>query len=411
MGVTGTIRPIGEDDVEEWTATMLAAFHAVPVEGEAAARRARWDLERTLAAVDGGRIVGTLRSFRTEVTLPGGAQEPASGITNAAVLPTHRRQGNLSALMHEDLSRSIGRGERLAVLGTAEYPIYPRYGFGPATELMDIELDATVDFVARPETGTVDLVSPSDLRKIGLEVYERVRAVRPGTIIRPEMRWDVELGIVVPPGEDVVPKHAMAALYRDAAGVAQGFARFHSDQAWGPDHRPASVMTIDEMLVVTPDASAALWRFVCSIDLVRRVKAGDRPVDELLPWLVSDARAVQRGGLGDGMWVRVLDVPAVLEARRYPTEGSLVIEVVDPLDHAAGRFRLDAGPEGAVCERTDRPADITLPVGTLGSVVLGAHRWPVLAAAGAMREHAPGAVERGDRLFDWPIAPWCPIEF
>lgn len=408
--MTTTVRTIEEADADEWTATMLSGFHSVPAEGDGAARLRRWDLDRTLAADEDGRIVGTLRSFASEVTLPGGAQVPASAITNAVVRPTHRRRGHLSALMRSDLDASVARGEPLAVLGSAEYPIYPRFGFGPGADVVDMELDATVAFLDRPETGTVELVTPADLRSTGPEVYEQVRAARPGTITRADHRWDLDLGIEVPPGAEPTP-HAMAALYRDATGAARGFLRFHSDHHWGHDHRPASTITVDELLAATPGATAALWRFVASIDLVRKVKAGDRPLDEPLPWLVTDARAVYRSGLGDSLWVRVLDVPSVLSARRYPTEGALVLDVTDGMGFAAGRFLIEAGPDGARCEPTDRPADVTLSASMLGAVVLGAHRWPVLAAAGLMEEHVPGAVERADRLFDWPIAPWCPIDF
>ena len=70
---------------------------------------------------------------------------------------------------------------------------------------------------------------------------------------------------------------------------------------------------------------------------------------------LRDYRAYRVTFVGDFLWTRVLDAPAALSARRYGTEGSLVIDVVDefrPDGAADGRFRLDASPEGATCNRS-----------------------------------------------------------
>ena len=45
-----------------------------PAEGDAEFRRGHTDLDRAWAAFDGTSVVGTLRSFPTPLTLPGGAR-------------------------------------------------------------------------------------------------------------------------------------------------------------------------------------------------------------------------------------------------------------------------------------------------------------------------------------------------
>src|SRR5205823_3769751 len=77
----------------------------------------------------------------------------------------------------------------------------------------------------------------------------------------------------------------------------------------------------------------------------------------------------------DDLWVRIVDVPGALEARRYRIEGRLVLEVDDPRrPGAGGRFELEGGPDGARCVRTDAEPEVVLDVGVLGSLYLGGVR-------------------------------------
>ena len=50
--------------------------------------------------------------------------------------------------------------------------------------------------------------------------------------------------------------------------------------------RPHSTAEVDDLCAATPAAEARLWRFLAELDHVTTVTAGDRPVDELLPWLL-----------------------------------------------------------------------------------------------------------------------------
>jgi hypothetical protein len=95
----------------------------------------------------------------------------------------------------------------------------------------------------------------------------------------------------------------------------------------------------------------------------------------------------------------------------------VVIEVADELlAENAGRWRLraDAGaaaPAGASCERTSAPADVALPVGTLGAAYLGGTRLSSLAGAGLAAELRPGALAALSAALAWDPPPWCPAIF
>jgi len=134
------------------------------------------------------------------------------------------------------------------------------------------------------------------------------------------------------------------------------------------------------------------------------VRAPRLSVDEAVRWMVSDQRAIR--GIGrDHEWLRILDVPRVLSARRYDAPGSAVIAVADPLGYAEGTWRLDVDPDGtAVVEPVDAAADLALSVADLGSILLGGVRPSTLRAAGriagdadaaeaATRTHLAGIVE------------------
>ena len=75
------------------------------------------------------------------------------------------------------------------------------------------------------------------------------------------------------------------------------------------------------------------------------------------------------------------------------------------------RYLLDAGPDGASCSRTDRDANLRLPIDALASVWLGGLRATQLVAARRIVEVSPGAAARLDRLVATDRAPWTPYEF
>ncbi len=166
------------------------------------------------------------------------------------------------------------------------------------------------------------------------------------------------------------PPKGYRALYRSPQGVPEGYVRYGANQGWD-SMRQTGELTVEELVATTPAAYERLWRYCCEVDLVTTVRAGDRPVDEALPWLLEDGRTVRQTGRFDFLWVRVLDVVAALSARRYAVEGRLVVDVVDPLGFAGGRYALEGGPSGAVCARTEQAAELTMPVEALGSMYLG----------------------------------------
>ncbi|MGV9994103.1 GNAT family N-acetyltransferase [Streptomyces sp. NPDC003374] len=410
------VRPIAEAEIADWTRALNTGFLRSPaVSGDEVADRASYIVpDRTLGAFDAGRCVATFRSFPQEVTAVGGAAVPADAITNVTVSPTHRRRGLLSRMMARDLAAARERGDVVATLIAAEYPIYGRYGFGPATSAVQWTIDvprAGLD-PRRPgpdDGGRIDLVDGGDVRKLGPELHERLRRLKPGAVDRSERWWRMSTGALdVNRASWVEPFHA---VHRAADGTVEGLVRYRCDDTWGDAKQPLNTATVSDLIAVTPAAERALWLYLCSIDWVVKVKTGWRAPDDLLPHLLPDPRAAAITTQADWLWVRVLDVVRALEARTYEGTGALVLEVADRTGPAGGRFRLEAGPDGAACTPTTRRADLVLDVAELATLWLGDESAVRLAALGRVQEERAGAARLADALLRTSRRPWCPDVF
>jgi predicted acetyltransferase len=403
------IRPITEPEFAAWLDAMHTGFldHAAP--GEAAFRLPSVDFARALGAFDGDRVVGTFRSFPTELTVPGGARLPADAVTNVAVLGSHRRRGLLSRMMERDLGAARERGDAVAILIASEYPIYGRFGFGPATVNVSYAVDTNLASLVRPVEPDVELVDGKAFRELAPGIYDRHQSVTAGEIGRMAFRWEVLAGLLDPPGADLPKRHRVVA--RDAEGTPAGYLVFHVEADWSSSARPTHTLTVDELIAPDHEVEARLWAFCFTVDLVATVKAENRAEHERLPWLLRNARAMWEASRWDFLWVRVLDVPVALAARTYPRQGGVVLEVVDPMGFAGGRFALEGGPESATCEATNAQPDLTLSVRTLGSAYLGRHSLRLLAESGLVQVHDPNALSVAEAMFSTPVAPWCTTWF
>ncbi|MFJ1749208.1 GNAT family N-acetyltransferase [Streptomyces sp. NPDC088116] len=410
------IRTITASEFPDWTRALDTGFLRPPVTSDEvlADRLAHSDLARTRGAFDNGRCVGTLRSFSQEITTVGGAVLPADAISNASVTPTHRRRGLLSRMMYADLAQAKERGDAVATLIAAEYPIYGRYGFGPAAFITEWEIDvvrAGLD-PRRPapdDGGRIDLIDGAEVRGTGPELFERFRTGRAGTVSRDERWWRIHTGVTSNGHPWTEPFHA---VYRSAAGEVDGLVTYHSaDGMWGDRKQPLNTVSVRKLIATTPAAERALWHFICSIDWVTTVRTDYRAPDDLLPRYLPDPRAARIVTQADYLWVRILDAVRALEARTYGVPGTLVLEIHDKAGLAGGRFRLDASEAGASCVPTAESADIALDVRELGALYLGDESALSLAALGSLSEERPGAAALTEALFRTPRRPWCPDVF
>jgi predicted acetyltransferase len=404
--VTIDIRPITDAELTAWQRHTSRAFAGTPND-ERVERYLRPNvrLEDTLAAFDGGEIVGTAHHEPAPITLPGGAVLPCAGVTRVSVAPTHRRQGILTRMMKYQLKQARDAGNPLAALWASEAPIYGRFGYGLASvhEEWSIERDHSNFAWWAPEPkGRVRFLRLEDAREIIQPMFDAYASTRPGGMPRICYRWESFLADETSDREGASPLNLV--LYEPPAGEPTGYVAYRMKGEW-PDRSPEFKLEVQELVALDAAAEAGLWRYLFGIDLVGVVTAPDLPADAALPWLVSDFRRLKRV-LQDGIYLRILDVPRALGARTYGAIGRLVLQVDDPTcDWADGRYVLEAGDGGVDVDRTEAEPDLVLHPAGLATLLLGTETASLLARAGLIEERTPGALLRADAMFASPTAP------
>ena len=355
------------------------------------------------AAYDGERVVGSMGYIDFQ-TVSHDKRISTAGVTIVTVSPTHRRQGILTRMMEVAQRDAADRGYAMASLYASEPPIYGRYGFGQAFSRENQKIDRSkAALIGSPQPKGVVRVADTKAQIADLQrIFSLAGVERPGWIDRSDLAWDHRLD------DEEWGRHGDSelhcAIYYEGE-LAQGHVLYRRT---GDDRTGLSV---DELLALTRDAEYALWNYCFGIDLVEEISIRNRPLDDALPWMLRDSRALERVPQ-DSIWTRIFDVPAVLESRSYSSAGDLVIEVIDEAGgYASGTFLLSASPDGATCVSTDRSPDLTMDVAQLGSIAFGGTRPSVLERAGLIDENRPDALSRADGMFATRKAPWTVVDF
>jgi predicted acetyltransferase len=373
----------------DWPAISLlaaASFGVFQHPDSLAAWRTLMPADSTVVACDGDDIVGMSHYLDLQLTVPGGAVLPVAGVTLVGVAPTHRRRGILRAMYTELHRRIADAGYPLAALTASEGGIYGRFGYGPAT----IEQDLTVDRRAAqfhrdvPDPGGVRLVKPAEHRDEFAEIYDRWRRRTPGGLVRPRALWDDEL----------------ADHENTRRGGTEWFGFLHPDgyvlyRVFGDD---PMFVRVGEFTAVTTNAHIALCRALLGLDLMEKVVFSTHPTDPL-PYLLTDNRLARITHNEDDLWLRIMDIPAALQARSYQAGLSTVIDVSDGFRSDGGRFALQIHDGRARCTPTDAPADVQMDLDVLGSLYLGAHSASAFLPANRLRANDTGLVWQLDAAF------------
>ena len=198
-------------------------------------------------------------------------------------------------------------------------------------------------------------------------------------------------------------KAFFTVVHSDPNGVDDGFVAYELGGHWSgglPDRR----LLVWDMHAATPEAYAALWRYVYSVDLVGTVAATNVPIDDPLRHLVVDGRRVRVDFVNDGLWLAPLDPVPLLGARTYSISGRLNLEVHAP-DGSATTYAVEGDAAGGQCGTTTASADLVCSTATLGACLLGGTRWSELAPAGLVEARSDEVLRRADAMFMTTPAP------
>ena len=306
-----------------------------------------------IGAVDGETWVAGATAFSLRLTVPGGVVR-AAGLSDVGVAPTHRRRG---VLRQDDAlaPRSGSRPRRAAV-----DPPRVRGRHLPALRIR--AGDAAGEFRGGAERRSASRGRPSRSDASGWS-----RATRRCGSSRPSSRRSPRTGSARSTG---LPRSGASRSWPMTRGggasgsrttrcsrsaASRAATRSIGTRATGTSAGRRASLTIVEVTGLDAAAERALWEWLIGIDLVRKIVAWRTPVPHPLYLQIEDPR---RLGLtiGDGLWVRLVDLPAALEARSYVGPGRVTFEVTDAFMPAnAGRWTLTVpGDRGAAVGRTGR---------------------------------------------------------
>jgi len=407
------IRTATPDTIQSFIDPVMRAFGEEVSDAEFEHWRATTEPDRVIAAFDGAAPVGSAAAYTFRLTVPGG-EVAAAGVTAVGVDPAYRRQGVLRSLMRRQLDDVRQRGEPVAILWASESVIYQRFGYGMGTVAATFEVDRGRTGWLRPGESEGRLRPLDEAQALAAlpAIYDRVRVGTPGAVTRSDAWWRDHIL-----RDDKDNRRGAGPLLKylyEVDGAAEGYALYRIKDDWD-DRGPRSQLLVMELMAATSRAERALWTFLFSVDLVRSIRWWRATSPHPLLLALADPRAL---GLvaRDGIWLRLVDLPAALAARRYATADALVVEVTDAFcPWNAGRWRIETagepGEAAAVATRTEAPAELVADIADLAAVYLGAFRPSDLAHADRVRELAPGALRRADAMFAVDRAPHCATMF
>jgi predicted acetyltransferase len=388
------VRLLRPDEFRGASSLFGASMHHLPATDEAWAEGGlSYEEGRVFGALSRDTLVGTALSHAGEIVVPGGASLPMAMVTAVGVRADHTRRGVLTSLMRAQLT---GMSEPVASLRASEGGIYGRFGYGVATRGRTVRIDrrrAQLRAGAPGTSGSVRLLPLTDAWSVLPALYDSLSRRRPGWASRPAGWWAANRSWTVE------RKALNQVVIHSGPDGDDGFVVYHVERG---GHR--CVLEVDDFCADGPEAWAALWRYMLSVDLVDDVRATLRPLDEPVEHLCVDRRAVETTEVEDETWLRLVDVPEALAARTFGDGGAVVIEVRDQLLSAnSGRYRVGDGPATVVTE----PAELTVDVDVLAQLYLGDVTPSALAAAGRLAVAKSDALSVADRLFGIVGSPWC----
>jgi predicted acetyltransferase len=363
--------------------------------------------EWTLCAFVDGRMATSYSCIPFTMRANGRAVA-LGGVSAVGTLPEHRRLGLLRAITSRSFEDMRARGQFVAALWASQAAIYQRYGYALAASQLMYRVDSVDVGFGDGDRGSATvkrLPVDSAFDTLKLLYIEFVKD-RTGYLHRAKPLW---LANTISTSATTGPVH-LAVAY-DGAAKPTGYVAYHvRDQRTG--HRTRSQeLTIKDFVWLNADAYRSLWAWIARHDLVGRIPWQRAPADDPARELFVEPRLLHPEWR-DGIWVRLIDARAALEARGYDNEGSITIELApDALaPWNSGRFKLECSPQGARVTATRDPADLELTVKALASLYTG-YRTPRQLAAWGLAKGDDEALRRGARIFATQHAPHCPDNF
>jgi predicted acetyltransferase len=399
--------------VEAWSEAATRGFHGGRLSPERHAEYVEANRRRRNTGVwddasPSAEPVGTSNSWVSRLALPGQRTIDAWAISTVTVASTHHKRGIARALLEAELAAAVTAGLPMAMLTVSESTLYQRYGFAPAAWAADYEFNTRrVTWAGPTPGGRVEYIDNAQFGSDLGDLHARLLVGSPGQVELWPLRVAQLAGTSA--ADEERGKKLRAIRYVDEAGATRGIANY--TLSGGDDDFTAHTLSVQHIVTETPDAYAAIWRYLLEVPLVEKVRVEHQRIDEPVMWMITDMRAA-RVTVWEHQYLRILDVPRVFEGRGYVADGEVGFEVTDPYGYAAGRWLLRV--QDGVGRVEPAPGDSAVPALSLGvaelsAVCLGGVRASTLLDAGRVRESVPGAAAIADRVLASPVVPFLSI--
>ncbi|GMQ94347.1 MAG: GNAT family N-acetyltransferase [Acidimicrobiia bacterium] len=366
-----TFRPVTEDEYPAFARALIEGFSEdVPDDDFPDLLKATLPPDRTLAAFDGGDIVGTFGGYALDLSVPGGSL-PMEGTTVVTVFPTHRRRGLMNEMMARHLETSAANGYAIAGLWASESSIYGRFGYGIASYADTITMQGRdIRFREGIDVEGVRRISVEDAHEVLPPVFDRVLPETPGMFARSADWWKTQ---VLHDAEWMKRgKTSKRVVIHHGPDGPDGFAIYRQKSDESDDGHANGTVHVVEILSETDRAHTALWSFLTNVDGCPNVRSWNQPTDDPLAMKVVDPRRIKQVTRIDALWILILDVVAALEARSYEQDGVISFTVTNSFrPDVQGGYALSIKNGVGSCTRIEGEADLGIDLDVLGALYLG----------------------------------------
>lgn len=363
--------------------------------------------EWTLCAFDGTRLAASYAAIPFTMRANGCAIAMA-GISIVGTLPEYRRQGLLRALTERSFADMRDRGQPVAALWASQAAIYQRYGYSMCSVQRRYELDTVDAHLLEPADPAYRVFrqTPAESFPVLKDLYRQFVARRSLYLHRSQALWQANALAEI---EAEGPVHV--ALCEDADGKPAGYVIFTLRDRRVDHPARGQEIVIRDFVWQDPDACRALWGFLGRHDLVGRILWNNAPADDPALELFSEPRML-RATDREGVYFRIIDLPAALAGRGYDRDGEVIIGIdadrESPWNEGGWRLTVNAGE--AEVTPVSAPAEVNFSIRSLSSAFSGHRRVSQLAAWGLI-SGSDDAIRRADELLATRHAPHSPDHF
>jgi predicted acetyltransferase len=373
----------------------------------------RWRQNTPLSEIRGLFVDGEMRAGLVLIPMQmwfGAGTVRAGGISGVATPPEYRRQGYIGRLLDVVAAEMRGDGYPLSILYPFYFPFYKRYGWAhvsdnlqytiPIERLPVVKQTGSWHSVAvttdLPKPGEGPVVSDADLA-ILMGIYDAWAPGRNGPLVRAAAHWR----------RRKLSRPANIYYWRDPSGEPRAYVvyTFKETAPW------TRQVQIREMIALDGAALRAVFGFLRNHDSQAQEVVADQPEAGRLLALLDDPRI--KVEVDPGFMLRILDVPAALEARRYPAgvSGNLALQVTPvhgSTTPVSGQLAVNDGA-GSWAPTRVAPA-LSLDERVLGQLYTG-YLTPTQAAdLGLLTVHDPAGLAQAEAVFAGP-RPYLPDFF